>query len=68
MLVVPPGVLVKVHVPADGKPFNTALPVDIAQVGCVMVPSVGEVGVAGWVLITMLAEADEIQPEEFVTV
>ena len=33
-----------------------------------MVPSVGAVGVAGWVLITMLAEAEEIQPEEFVTV
>ena len=54
--------------PADGKPFNTALPVDIAQVGCVMVPSVGEVGVAGWVLMTMLAVAEEIQPEELVTV
>ena len=32
-VVVPPGVLVNVHVPVDGKPFKTTLPVAIVQVG-----------------------------------
>ena len=40
----PPGVLVKVHVPDDGKPLNTTLPVDTLHVGCVIVPTVGAVG------------------------
>ena len=36
-----PGVLVKVHNPAAGKPLNTTLPVFTAQVGWVIVPIVG---------------------------
>ncbi len=43
VLVVPPGVLVKVHVPDDGSPLNTTLPVATAHVGCVMAPTVGAV-------------------------
>jgi len=31
--VVPPGVLVMVHVPVDGKPFKITLPVAMRQVG-----------------------------------
>jgi hypothetical protein len=31
--VVPPGVLVIVHVPVGGKPFRTTLPVATRQVG-----------------------------------
>jgi hypothetical protein len=31
--VVPPGVLVNVHVPVEGKPFKTTLPVAKVQVG-----------------------------------
>jgi hypothetical protein len=31
--VVPPGVLVMVHVPVEGKPFKITLPVDTKQVG-----------------------------------
>ena len=68
VVVVPPGVLVKVHVPEAGKPFNTTLPLAIAQVGWVMVPTVGAVGDNGWAVITTLAEAGETQPEELVTV
>ena len=45
VVVVPPGVLVIVQVPVAGKPFNTTLPVASAQVGWVMVPTVGAVGV-----------------------
>jgi len=65
--VVPPGVLVRVQLPVAGSPFNTTLPVATAQVGWVIVPTVGAVGEDGWAVITTLAEAGEIQPEEFVT-
>ena len=57
-----------VHVPVAGNPLNTTLPVETKQVGCVIVPTVGAVGVAGWTLITTLAEACEIHPEALVTV
>ena len=33
VVVVPPGVLVNVQLPVDGKPFKTTLPVAIVQVG-----------------------------------
>ena len=68
MVVVPPGDLVKVHVPEAGNPFNTTVPVDIAHVGCVIVPTVGAVGDNGWAVIITLAEAGDMQPEELVTV
>ena len=60
-----PGLIVQL--PA-GKPLNTTLPVATAQVGCVMVPTVGAVGVAGCALMTTLAEATEVHPTELVTV
>jgi hypothetical protein len=66
--VVPPGVRIKVQLPVAGNPFNTTLPVATAQVGWVIVPTVGAVGDDGWAVITTLAEAGEIQPEELVTV
>ena len=46
VVVVPPGDLVKVHVPVAGKLFKTTLPVATVQVGCVTVPRVGAFGVA----------------------
>jgi hypothetical protein len=60
-----PGLIVQF--PA-GKPLNTTLPVDTAQVGCVIAPTIGAAGVTGCALITTLAEGKEIQPEAFVTV
>ena len=33
VVVVPPGVLVRVHVPVAGKPFKSTLPVATVQVG-----------------------------------
>jgi hypothetical protein len=68
VVVVPPGVLVIIQLPDAGKPLNTTLPVATAQVGWVIVPTVGAVGDDGWAVITTLAEAGEIQPEELVTV
>jgi hypothetical protein len=61
-----PGLIV--HVPVAGNPLNATLPVPTLQVGWVIVPTVGAVGVAGWVLITTLAEDGEIHPEALVTV
>ena len=45
--VTPPGILVSVHVPVAGKPFNTTLPVGVVQVGCVTSPITGAVGKPG---------------------
>jgi len=66
--VIPPGFLVRVHVPVAGNPFNTTLPVGTVQVGCVTVPGEGAEGVAGCEFITASPEAPEIQPDSFVTV
>ena len=68
VVVIPSGERVIVQVPVDGKPFKSVLPVAIVQVGCVIVPIVGAVGVVGWTLITTFADAAEVQPEAFVTV
>ena len=51
----------------EGNPFNTTLPVATVQVGWVMVPIVGIVGVDGCALMTTLSDADEIQPDALVT-
>lgn len=39
-----PGYLVKVHVPDEGKPLNSTLPVATSHVGCVTVPISGAEG------------------------
>ena len=51
-VVVTPSFLVNVHVPDDGNPFNTTLPLANAQVGCVIVPTTG----AGGTIFTVKAE------------
>ena len=66
--VIPPGILFNVHVPVDGNPLKTTLPVANAQVGGVIVPNTGAVGVAGCALITTFADAAETHPDELVTV
>jgi hypothetical protein len=68
VVVVPPGFLVKVQVPVAGKPFKTTLPVARAQVGCVIVPTTGAVGVDSCALMTTLADAKEVHPDALVTV
>jgi hypothetical protein len=60
-----PGLIVQL--PA-GKPFNTTLPVANAQVGCVIVPTVGAPGVEGCALMTALTDAGEVHPAALVTV
>ena len=60
-----PGFIVQLP---TGKPFKTTEPDESTQVGCVMVPTVGDEGVAGWALITTSPDAEETHPSEFVTV
>ena len=68
VLVIPPGVLVKVQVPPPGKLFNTTLPVGTGHVGCVLVPTAGADGEAGMALMTILADEGEVHPDALVTV
>jgi hypothetical protein len=65
---VPPGIPVNVHVPDEGKPFKTTLPVATVQVGWIIVPTSGAVGVDGCGEMTTLPDAREVHPEAFVTV
>jgi hypothetical protein len=59
--VIAPGFIV--HVPVEGSPFNTTLPVGAEHVnGFVIMPTNGAVGAAGASLITTSAEACEIHP------
>ncbi len=68
VLVVPPGILVKVQVPEAGSPLRITVPVDIPQVGCVMVPTTGALGVTGCVLMTAEPELLDVQPSALRTV
>ena len=45
-----------------GNPLKVTLPVAIVQVGCVIVPTIGAVGVGGCTLITTLADKGEAHP------
>jgi hypothetical protein len=45
-VITPPGVRVRVHVPVDGSPLSTTLPVASRQVGLVIVPTNGAEGIA----------------------
>jgi hypothetical protein len=60
-----PGFIVQVP---EGSPLKTTLPVETAQVGCVIVPTIGVGGVGGCALITIFTEAKETHPDALVTV
>jgi|SRR5664279_1439922 hypothetical protein len=62
---IPPGFIVQLP---EGNPLNTTLPVANAQVGCVIVPTVGAAGVTGCTLMTTLPDAGEVHPDVLVTV
>ena len=68
VLVVPPGVLVNVHDPVDGRPLNATLPVATVQVGWVIVPTAGAEGDPGCAFISTLPDVAETHPEALVTV
>lgn len=68
VMVLLPGVRVRVHVPVEGSPLSATLPVESAHVGWVIIPVTGAVGVSGWTFITTLADAGEMHPRALVTV
>ena len=68
ILVTAPGVRVNVQVPVAGKSLKTTLAVAKLQLGWVIIPMVGAVGVAGCVLISTLVVAMEEHPDELATV
>jgi hypothetical protein len=56
------------HVPVEGRPFNTTLPVvAIHEEGWVIVPIIGAGGAEGTALMTTLADSTDIQPASLVT-
>ena len=59
--VIAPGLIV--HVPVEGRPLSTTLPVVAAhEAGWVIVPTTGAVGAAGGSFITTSADAFDIHP------
>jgi hypothetical protein len=44
--ITPPGVRVNVHIPLEGNPLNTILPVATVHVGWVRIPAIGAAGIA----------------------
>ena len=63
VMVAPPGFAVIVHAEV-GNPLKATLAVASAQMGCVMVPTIGAEGVTGWALIAAGTDATEVHPEE----
>ena len=63
-----PGLRVSVHVPVDGNPLRITDPVAIAQVGGVIMPTVGASGPTGGALINTLADETDVHPAALVTV
>ena len=63
--VLAPGFIVQLP---EGRLLRITLPVATAQLGCVIVPTVGAEGVAGCMGITAFSDNSDTHPEEFVTV
>ena len=60
-VMVAPVEIVTVHDPVSGSPLNATLPVEVAQVGCVIVPMTGAIGAEGSVKDALTPVA-EVQP------
>ena len=66
--VFPPGALVIVQVPEEGRPDSVTLPVTELQAGCTISPTVGAEGTNGTALMTISEDAADVHPDEFATV
>jgi hypothetical protein len=62
-----PGILVSVHDPDEGSPFNTTVPLGEVHVGAVIVPGTGAAGGEDSGLMTTFPDKTEVHPIEFVT-
>jgi hypothetical protein len=63
-----PGYLINVHVPDEGKPDKTTLPVDKMQVGAVIAPTNGAGGIGGCEFTKTFSDGIDRHPDELVTV
>jgi hypothetical protein len=61
ILVVPPGLRVRVQVPEAGNPLKATLPVGVVQVGWVITPTTGAVGLAFTVKDIVLKHPSEVR-------
>ena len=60
-MIEPPGLAVTVQLPDAGKPLNATAPVAVAQVGCVIAPTIGAEGVAGCAFNTAVPDDPDEQ-------
>ena len=60
VVITPPGLRVKVHVPVAGKPLKSTLPVATVHVGCTIVLTVGAGTGGGSVTVTGGAVAVQV--------
>ena len=60
-LVIPAGLLVIVQVSGEGKPLNSTEPVDMVQVGWVILPIIGAAGVFSCGLITAFNGGEDVR-------
>jgi hypothetical protein len=61
-VITPPGVRIIIQSPEEGNPFNTTLPIEMKQVGWVIVPIVGAAGVALTVTVVEAAADGPLHP------
>jgi hypothetical protein len=66
--VIVPGYRISVQVPVEGNPVSKTLPVDSAQVGVVIDPTVGAAGIGGCAFIITPPDGEDVHPVELVTV
>ena len=67
VLISPSGELIKVHVPDAGNPLSITLPLELVQVGWVIVPMIGAGGDEETGLMTAFADSADVQPPSVVT-
>jgi hypothetical protein len=68
VVVIVPGYCTSVHVPDEGKPINSTLPVAKVQVGGVIKLAEGADGVGGCAFTITFSDGADIHPVELVTV